>query len=242
MLARLDRKMRAFAAGIGLVFGALLRVDPAQAEAPRPAVTALAPRPSPIPLDLGLRVGASVRIGDAPNFPVKDRVGSTIGLSIFAAPTPRFSLGLVYEHTGLGSERGGERELSRVDVSRSLDALIAGLRLHLWSDESLRVSALIGPGLAWQSASAAGLVSSGASVVGVRCAATSGPDLVLRAGLGAEVALGSGVWLLADATLDNARLGNGAVGECILGAGTATLFAGRVGFAYRFDDVGRYFR
>ena len=37
-----------------------------------------------------------------------------------------------------------------------MDALHAGLRLHLWNGELVRLWAVIGPGLAWQSASAGG--------------------------------------------------------------------------------------
>lgn len=227
-------------AGIGLCLSLISLAGTALAE---PAPPMPAP-PRPVPLDLALRVGASVRLGSAPNFPVDERAGASFGVSIFAAPSPRFSLGLSYEHTGLGSERGGASDAERIEVGRTMDALHAGLRLHLWNGEQVRLWAVIGPGLAWQSASAGGFVSSGfgASPVGLRCSATGGPDLALRAGVGAEFSLGSGVWFVLDAAFDNARLSSDALGDCILGAGSATLFGARAGFAYRFDDVGRYLR
>ncbi|MFO0760764.1 MAG: hypothetical protein U0359_30075 [Byssovorax sp.] len=207
------------------------------------AAGASAAPPAPIPADVALHLGPSVRLGDAPDFSIVDRAGASIGVSIFVAPWSRFAIGLGYEHTGLGNERGGAGDLDRVEVSRAMDSLIASLRMHLYEGEIVRLSAEVGPGLAWQSASAAGLVPlSTGSYAGVRCSATSGPDLLLRAGLGAEVLLGSGVSFVAGVTLDNARLGSDAVGECIPGAGTVTLFGARAGFAYRFDDLGRYLR
>ncbi|MEO7331651.1 MAG: hypothetical protein ABI193_23960, partial [Minicystis sp.] len=200
--------------------------------------------PRQVPLDVATRVGASVRLGDAPNFPIDERTGAVVGVSIFASPSPRFSLGLSYEHTGLGYERGGRFDAERVEVSRALDALLAGLRLHLWEGELVRLWAVIGPGLAWQSAEASGFVSGGFGTrpIGLRCSATGGPDLALRAGVGAEFSIGSGFWFVTDVTLDNARLSSDVVEDCIPGAGAVTLFGARAGFAYRFDDVGRYLR
>ncbi len=237
MRVRSARRWVQFGAEIAVLLAFALVAVEASAEAAKKA-------PTPVPLDVAARLGASVRLGDAPNFPIDTRAGASVGLSIFAAPSPRFSLGLSYEHTELGSERGGRSDAERIEVGRTMEALLAGLRLHLWNGELVRLWAMIGPGLAWQRASAGGFVSAGFGrrPIGLRCSATGGPDLALRAGVGAEFELGSGLWFVADAVLDNARLSSDAVDDCVLGAGAVTLFGMRAGFAYRFDDVGRYLR
>ena len=121
---------------IGLLFASGLLAQTADAADPKPAPS---PPPTPIPVDLAARLGATVRIGDAPNLPIDERVGTSLGLSIFAGLTPRVSLGLSYEHTGLGSERGGLADAERIEVSRSLDLLLAGLRLHLFNREDIHL-------------------------------------------------------------------------------------------------------
>ena len=76
----------------------------------------------------------------------------------------------------------------------------------------------------------------------MRCSTSGSAGLALRAGLGGEVLLGSGLWFVLDAVLDNVHLLSGPLDECIGGAGTVSLFGARAGFAYRFDDVRSYMR
>src|ERR1700689_861707 len=68
-----------------------------------PAVI-LPPRPDPVFLELGVRLGGGFRIGDAPSFPITSRTGFLLGVGVAVAPSPRFSVGLAYEHAELGTE------------------------------------------------------------------------------------------------------------------------------------------
>ena len=54
---------------------------------------------------------------------VSSRTGFLIGVGVAVAPSPRFSVGLTYEHAELGSEHGAG-DLGTVDVDRSLDAAL----------------------------------------------------------------------------------------------------------------------
>lgn len=227
----------AFSASFGLA--TLVVTSTAIAADPTPTPTpALAPAPAPEPvlIDLGLHLGGVYRVGDAPAFPITGRAGALLGVSAFVSASPRYSFGLAFEHTGLGSERA-EGDFGSVDLARDLNVLWAGLRVHVVHTEKVWLSVLLGPGLAWQGVSANGLLTPGIGVppATFSCSAGDSANIALRAGLGARIALGSGVSFLADASFDNVRLSSDVIGDCAPGAGTVSLIGARIGFAYGLE-------
>jgi hypothetical protein len=231
MRVRVSSGSRAYFAGVFASVG--LATATAAAEAPAPARTTA---PQPVLIDLGLHLGGVHRTGDAPAFPITGRAGVSFGVSAYVSPSSRYSFGLAFEHAGLGSERA-EGDFGSVDITRDLNVLWAGLRLHLFHTETVSLGLLIGPGLVWQGVGANGLLTPGigALPLAYSCSAGDTVNLALRAGLGARIALGSGVSFLADASVDNVRLASDVVGDCAPGAGTVTLLGARVGFGYQFD-------
>jgi hypothetical protein len=218
----------------------------APARADEPPIVLPAPA-DPINLDVGVRLGGSFRIGDAANFPISSRTGALFGLGVALAPSPRFSVGLAYEHGELGTEHG-DGDLGIVDVDRSTDSLWATVRLTLFRVDPLAVVVTLGPGLVWQheDADILALDPNFGVPSAFRCTATDGPSLGLRAGLGADVHLGGGFYFNLDTVVDEMRLTSGTLasdtlGTCAPGAGSTTVFGVRGGLSYRFD-VSRYAR
>jgi hypothetical protein len=222
----------------------LLAALPASAQTPpkAPPLPVLGePPPDPITLDVTLRTGGAYRFGDGPSFPITSRSGATVGAGITIAPSLRWAVGLAYEHSGLGEEHA-TGDLGDVEVSRSLDALWASLRLTLFRVDPVAITLTLGPGLVWQHVDADVIAyQTGARPDVFRCQETGGPGLGLRAALGAEVRLAPSLFLSADAVFDNLRLSSDPLGDCAPGAGSATLLGGRAAISYRFD-VSRYTR
>lgn len=200
----------------------------------------------PVTLDLGIRLGPSVRVGDASALTIADRAGLAIGVGVLVTPTPRFSLGLAFEHVGLGREVAGDGRLGQVDyvdASRSLNALWADLRLHLFRTPAVRLSVLLGVGANWQSADVSAVISQdvGQPLLTVQCSGSDSMNFSFRAGLGAEFIVGNGFSFLLDAVGDVVRLSTDPLDQCVLGAGTMTLLSARAGLGYKFD-VTRFVR
>ena len=239
--ARLLAGSVAFAVGLGAAVAGAQPV-PRPVAPPDPVVVLPAPA-DPVTVDVGVRIGGAGRIGDAPAFSITNRGAFMLGVGVAVAPSPRISIGLAYEHSGLGSEHGAG-DLGVVDVDRTTDSLWATLRLSLVRVDGFSLGVTLGPGLVWQSVDATGITYDGATSwqpTPFRCTGTDSVGLGLRAGVGAEVALGSGFVLSVDATADELRLGDDAIGTCAPGAGSTALFGARAGLAYRFD-VSRYLR
>ena len=230
------RRFRACFTAISAILGiATLVVSSAAAAADPPPMRTMPP-PEPVRIDLGLHLGGVYRAGDGPAFPITDRVGASFGVSAFVAPSRRFSFGLAFEHAGLGGEKA-DGDLGSLTITRDLNLLWAGLRVFMISTDAVRFGVLIGPGLAWQGVRADGLLTPGIGVPPsvYSCAGGDSANLALRAGLGAQIALGSGFSFLVDASFDNVRLTSDVIGDCAPGAGTVSLIGARVGFGYQLD-------
>jgi hypothetical protein len=213
------------------------------------------PAPEPVTARIGLDLGPSVRIGEAPAFAIRERSGLALGVSAVVAPTSLFDVGLAYERVELGREHGGGTTPGApamsatpatpdwVDVARTVDALWASVALRLVRAPEAKLSIVAGASLVWQHADASGALSQGegTALLPFQCSASDSVNFGFRAGLGAEIPMGSGFVLLADAFVDNVRLSSTPLGGCVPGAGTTALFSGRLGFAYRFD-VSRFVR
>lgn len=235
MRVRVSSRSRAFFAAISPSFGlaALFVTAVAVAEEPAPART---PPPAPVLIDLGLHLGGVYRAGDAPAFPITGRTGASLGVSAYVEPSRRYSFGLGFEHVGLGREQAAG-DFGSADITRDVNVLWGGLRVHFVSTEAVTLGVLLGPGLAWQGVSANGLLTPGIGKLPTTfsCSAGDSVNLALRAGLGARIALGSGFSLLADVSFDNVRLASEVIGDCAPGAGTVSLIGARVGFGYQLD-------
>ena len=192
--------------------------------------------------ELGVRLGGAFRVGDAASFGIDSRTGAVVGVGLAVAPSSRYSIGLAYEHAGLGTEHSAG-DLGVVDVGRTLDALWATLRLTLFRVDRFAFALTIGPGLVWQSVDANVITLGGGQVQPdpFRCSEMAGPGLGLRAGAGVEVQLGGGFFFQLDGTIDELRLSSDPLGTCAPGAGSTAQAGVRGAFVYRLD-VSRYVR
>lgn len=213
----------------------------AEAQAP-PTSAAPEQPPEPIVFEAGPRLGFAYRIGGGSSFSVTDRAGAVFGLAVGISPSSRYTVGLAYEHSALGEERGSG-DAGDVVLSRSLDALWASVRLAIFRTDSFAVNLTLGPGLAWQHVDASVIVlgDGTARPDTFQCTETGGPGLGLRAGLGVEGRVGDHFLLSLDGLFDNLRLASDPLGSCAQGAGSVTLFGARFSVAYR-GDVSRYTR
>ncbi len=187
-------------------------------------------------LDIGVRIGGAVRLGDASALTVSDRSAYVISAGLLLTPTPRFGVGLSYEHGSLGAEHAAG-DLGSIDVSRGLDAGWLGLRLNFFRTENFALALTVSPGLVWQNARSSAIVLGGAEArpSTFDCREGGSAGLGLRAGLGTELRTGDHVVLTADAVADNLRLGSDYLGTCAPGAGSVTMIGLRFGFAFRVD-------
>jgi hypothetical protein len=217
--------------------------------APRAAPLAAEPLPSwvgtpyvkpgpPITLGLDLHVGGTVKINDGQYFTATERGGLVLGADAFVDVSRQLALGLGYEHALLDGEQGavpGSNE-GVIDVSRALDTVWAMLRAFPFRSETRGIFVELGPGLSWQTVHASIQVPAP-----YQCSGSDTANFGLRIGAGAEILLTDRLWFVADAAFDNLRLSTDVLGNCVPGAGTASLFGLRTALMYRFD-VSRYVR
>src|SRR5690349_20304165 len=122
-----SRSRAVFAAILpSLGLATLLVAGVAAAEAPAPVRTS---PPAPVLIDLGLHLGGVYRIGGAPAFPITERAGASYGVSAYVEPSRRYSLGLGFEHTGLGHEQAAG-DFGSAEIARDVNVLWGGLRVH----------------------------------------------------------------------------------------------------------------
>ncbi len=192
--------------------------------------------------DVGVRLGGAFRIGDSASFGIDSRTGALAGVGLAIAPSWRYSIGLAYEHAGLGTEHSAG-DLGVVDVGRTLDSVWASVRLTLFRVDRFAFALSIGPGLVWQSVDANVITLGGGQVQpdAFRCSEMDGPGLGLRAAAGAEVQFGGGFYFQLDGTIDELRLSADPLGTCAPGAGSTAQASVRGAFVYRLD-VSRYVR
>ncbi|MDI1447378.1 hypothetical protein [Polyangium sp. 6x1] len=238
------RPARVFGAAALLV--SLLGAEEARAQTaePAPAPTpspSLPPAPSKKPrqtaVDLSAFVGGGVRVGDAPLFPITQRSGATFGFGLAYLLSP-LSVGLTYEHAGLGREDSGVVPFGAVHIARSTDTLWASVRMRFSGLEPIVPFFGVGLGAVWQSAHADGVFLVDGGLRGGQtfsCSATDSLNLGLRAIAGVEVPLGKTVSFTGEGSFDAYRLSSEVIDGCAPGAGTTNSIFFRVGLLYRFD-------
>jgi hypothetical protein len=234
-------RFRAF----GIALGALLAAENAAAESSARFEPPITKTPvTPVTLDLGATLGVGTRLVDSADYDISSRAGVALGLFGWLAPAPSFAVGLMYQHLGLGHERGDFGSYGTVDIDRSAHLVWAGLRLFPLRSETSALYLEIAPGLVFQHASASGIVGNGGPNVALQpltCSASESADFGLRAGLGGEVKIAPHVVANIGLTFDNLRFGSDAMGDCVNGSGTVTEILVSAGFAYRID-VSRFVR
>ncbi len=190
---------------------------------------------TPEMLDIGLTLGLGSRLDDAPLYEVTDRQGLLFGLGLDLFFSRRVSVGLGYEHLDLGIENSGLTPTGQVALTRDLNSLWANLRLYAVRGETVGAFIRLGLGSVWQSADLTGSVWSQVRPerqLSLGCEGCDSSNLALRADLGIDVALSSGLRLLGALGLDSYRLSDELLEDCVPGAGTAAVFGLRTGFAY----------
>ncbi len=207
----------------------------AQPVATQEPIAARSPRKTS--LDPFVLVGGAVRLGDAPLFNITQRFGGNFGVG-FSYQYEPFSVGLSYEHLGLGREDSGVGRFGVVHIDRSLDTIWGQLRMRLsgltWGTPFLG----IGVGATWQEARLGGVVLLDQGVGGARsfgCSATDSFNGALRFGGGVEIPLASTVSFVTDAAFDAYRLSSDILDYCAPGAGATSAFLLRAGLVYRYD-------
>jgi len=231
------RSPRSFAAAALIASSLCTRTADAQTAASAPAQPAKPAKPRELGFDLSASLGGAVRLGDAPLFDVEERVGGTFGLGVAYLLQP-VSIGLQYDHMGLGREESGVTSYGTVSISRKLDTLWASVRVRLGGIEPIAPYLGASLGAVWQSARVSGIYLPDGGVGGGQvfsCSATDSANLAMRVATGVEVPLTGGLQFLGEGSFDAYRLSSDVFEGCAPGAGTTTSFVLRVGFLYRFD-------
>ncbi|EYF02137.1 hypothetical protein [Chondromyces apiculatus] len=197
--------------------------------------SASAAEDEPITLEFDGRVGMAVRADDPPDLAPVDRVGLDLEAAAYLAPTPSFSLGLAFQHLGLGRERSATSDLGTFEVSRDMNALWAALRLDFGAGGRAGMGIEIGPGLAWQSVDLVGVTDLARGSTNFSCSGNDRPGLGLRAGLSGWVTAGSRFALTAGAGAEVLSLSSDVIDACATGAGSTVMLGLRFGVAYRLD-------
>lgn len=192
-------------------------------------------------LAIASQLGVHHRLDTPPAFMSADRVALGGGFEVQAFLGRRFAVTLAWERFGLGSERTGITDFGSASITRRVDSASLGMRVAPWANEYLSATVGVGIGAAWQHATADGLLwpqlqpSLGTSVV---CSGSGSAAPTMRVALGLEAPLGKGLAIFASGGFGVFALQEGALGQCILGAGSTQMFAGRIGFSYAFEVGG----
>ncbi|MDI1481748.1 hypothetical protein [Polyangium sp. y55x31] len=225
-------KARAF--GLAALLVSLLGAEEAAAQTAQPAQPK---KPRQTGVDLSASIGGGVRFGDAPLFPVTQRGAGTFGFGLAYLMHP-LSIGLTYEHVGLGREDSGVVPFGAVRITRSTDTLWASVRMRFSGLEPILPFFGVGIGAVWQGAHADGVFLLDGGLRGglpFSCSATDSLNLALRASAGVEVPVGKTVSFTGEGSIDAYRLSSEIIEGCAPGAGTTNALLFRVGLLYRFD-------
>ncbi|AKT37095.1 hypothetical protein [Chondromyces crocatus] len=210
---------------IGLVLGATLCF----------ASAASAQEEQPITLELGGRLGVAARADQPPDFTLVDPAGLDLEVAAYIAPRPAFSLGLAFQHLGLGRERSAASSFGLFEVSRDVQALWAALRLNLDFADRAGLGLELGPGLAWQGLDASGFLGLTDRPTRFTCSAGGSANLGLRVGASGWVSAGAGFALTAGVGAEALQLSSDVLDGCASGAGSTLMLGIRLGIAYRVD-------
>ena len=194
----------------------------------------------PPAIELGAGLGWLHRFGNGAHFPVTERNGPLFSLEAAFLPTPRWSVGLVYERADLGREETGVGDLGSIRVARELDIAWVQAKVMLLTEDVVRIGLAIGAGLVWQSLEASGeaparTLSDPYGRVPFSCSGADSADLAIGAALGASARITPALRGTFDLGPRMLRLGSEPLDGCVPGAGTVIAFTVRAGLTYRFE-------
>lgn len=221
--APVDRATCALGASLAIV----LHSGAARAEAPAHAIS---PEAATV---LAVRSGSA-----STGYPVEDRVRGGFRLGFQWGMTPAFTVGLAYERVGGGRERVRFDDGYASDTRRTLDAILASVRVFPVVTPSARAFVELGVGFSRESVEQTGVRT--LPTMPYRCAATSSGSLALGPAVGGEIGVAGPVALVARAYATFHRLGDDTLSDdsaapCAAGAGTMLITGASLGLAYRFD-------
>lgn len=190
-------------------------------------------------LGIELEGGPNARLdGKSSGITGSESVGLTYGVGVWYSPTRLWSLGLSYEHTGLGgSSTAPTGTGNTVSADRTLHSVWLAGRAYPWRTDSLGVYLALELGAAWQHVDASGESDTNPDVTAPQpfaCSATQGPGIAIGAGGGLDVDLDSHLAFLVQADVAENRLTSDQIGGCAQGSGSVSNLAARIGLMYRF--------
>jgi outer membrane protein OmpA-like peptidoglycan-associated protein len=185
-------------------------------------------------------LGIGYRFDDSPYGEPLERGGAIYGLTGLVKPNRWLAFGLGYDHIDLGQDRSDVPPDSFLDVERDLNSLWALARFYPVRTDTLGLYIGIGGAASWQSldGSTAALESGATNTITTAtCSGNDAASLGLRGGIGIEIPLKFGVVVMMETGIDRYQLSGESLDSCGLGAGDATLFAFRGGFAYGLETA-----
>lgn len=192
---------------------------------------------------LGIEVdaGTSARLDSAPpGSSSHESVNLTYGGGVWFAPARLYSLGLSFQHAGIGSDTSSPIG-NTVSVARDLNTLWLGGRAYPLRNDKIGLYIQLNLGATWQHLDASGTVLTNQQMVATvhpfECSASQGPGFAIGGGVGGDIDLNSHLAFLANAGLSAHRLSSNPsdLGGCAPGSGSVAEFGARIGFMYRFD-------
>jgi hypothetical protein len=177
-------------------------------------------------------LGTAIRLDDPPAFDLTTRAGALFGVGGWVSPGRGFALGLAFENLGLGHEDVRSLAGDHGSIDRTLNTLWGRVGLDLVRAGPLLWNVTFGPGLVWQSANV--IVSNPFGVETLRCSVTDSMSFAVGLGSWGAWHLGHGVHALFGTSIQGNKLSSDPLGNCVLGAGSATVFTAEVGLAKTF--------
>lgn len=185
-------------------------------------------------------LGLSYRLNDSPLGEPDERGGFIYGLTGLVRPVRWLALGLGYEHIDLGQDQKDEPPSRFLQVERDLNTFWALARLYPVRTDSFALYLGLGAGAVWQSLDVSTASLTSPTTPNLNTTTCSGNDAAafgFRGGLGAELPLKFGLVLMGEVGVDRYELSSDPLDACAVGAGGATLFAARLGFAYGLETT-----
>ena len=190
---------------------------------------------------LGIQIGAGLGArfgGDNSGITEEEPVDLSYGAGLWFAPDRLWSLGLSYQHLGLGGgeTEGGEGSIS---VQRDVNTVWLGGRAYPLRSDTMGLYVGLALGASWQRVSATG--SRAGSAGGVTppepfsCSGGDGPGFALGGAVGLDVDMSRHVAFLAQVEGTGHRLTSDVIEGCAPGSGSVTGIGAQIGFMYRFD-------
>jgi OOP family OmpA-OmpF porin len=187
-------------------------------------------------------IGLGHRLNDPPNASGDDvdRDGLRLAVTGLFRPIRWLGVGVGYEHADLERDQGDGVDGSFENVSREIETLWFNLRAYPLRLDPVAFYIDLGAGPTWQSVAADGLVidpANASASTPTQCSASGSAGVGLKSAVGVELGLVSGLMMYGELGPDHYLLDDASLDGCQSGAGDATLFGFRAGFAFGFEHT-----